>query len=213
MSDNNPPVYDQYTLQASAEGEVANDLMIVRLKVEHEDSDASKLAHKVNTDMQWALDQLKETPSITAKTENYSTYPKLEQQHIAGWHSTQTLTLSGSDFDAIKASVQILQSKLQVLGMSFGPSDETRRKAEDALINQALDNLKHRAELVRENMGAARYRIMQININTGGRQAGRARMDTEMMTMARSARVETAPAVAGGESKISVNINGQIQLQ
>lgn len=212
MSDNNP-VYDQYTLQASAEGEVENDLMIVRLKVEHEDTDASTLADKVNADMQWALEQLKETPSISAKTENYTTYPKNEQQCIAGGLSAQTLSLSGSDFDALKASVQILQGRLAVPGMAFGPIDETRRNAEDALINQALDNLKHRAEIVRENMGAASYRIMQININTGGRQPARARVNTEMKSMARTALVETAPAVEGGESKISVNINGQIQLQ
>lgn len=208
-----PPIYDQYTLQASAEGEVDNDLMLVRLQVEHEDRDASRLAEKVNADMQWALEQLAGSPSISVKTENYTTYPKYEQNRIAGWHSAQTLSLSGQDFDAIKAAVQILQGRLQVQGMAFQPTGETRKKAEDGLINQALDNLKHRAAIVQKNMGASGYRIMQININTGGRQAGRARMNNEMMSMARSASIEAAPAVESGESKISVSVSGQIQLQ
>lgn len=207
------PVYDQYTLQASAEGEVENDLMMVRLQVEHQDRDASKLADKVNSDMQWALKQLEGLPSINVKTENFTTYPKYEQNRIAGWHSSQTLSLSGQDFDAIKAAVQILQSRLQVQGMAFQPTDETRKSAEDELISKALDNLKHRASLVQKNMGAAGYRIVQVNINTGGRQPGRVRMNNEMMSMSRSASVEAAPAVESGESKISVNVSGQIQLQ
>lgn len=211
QSSDQQPVYDQYTLQASAEGEVDNDLMLVRLQVEHEDRDASKLAEKVNTDMQWALEQLETSPSINVKTENYSTYPKYEQNRISGWHSAQTLSLSGGDFDELKAAVQILQSRLQVQGMAFQPTDETRRTAEDALINEALDNLKHRAEIVQQNMGASSYRVMQININTGGRQPSRMRMNNDMVAMSRS--VEAAPAVESGESKITVTVSGQIQLQ
>lgn len=211
--DHQQAIYDQYTLQASAEGEVENDLMLVRLRVEHQDRDASRLAEKVNSDMQWALDQIKSSPSINARTENYSTYPKYEQQRVVGWHSSQTLSLSGLDFESLKAAVQTLQSRLQVDGMSFQPTDETRKKAENDLINQALDNFKARAAIVQQNMGAADYRIMQININTSGHQPGRVRMNAEMMTMARSASVESAPAVESGESKISVNVSGQIQLQ
>ncbi len=206
------PVYDQYSLQASAESEVVNDRMLVRMQVEHEDRDAAALAGKVNADMQWALDQLgaAEYESIQVKTENYSTYPKYEQNRVVGWRSVQMLALSGGDFDAIKAAVQILQGRLQVQSMSFKPSDETRRQMEDALINTALDNMKHRAKIVQENMGASGFRIMHLNIDTGHRYAGRARMETSMM---RSASVESAPAVDGGESTLSVTVSGQIQLQ
>jgi predicted secreted protein len=160
--------------------------------------------------MQWALDQVSSVDSIQTKTENYTTHPKYEQQRVVGWRSAQTLSLSGSDFDAIKAAVQILQSRLQIQSMAFQPSDETRRKTEDELINAALDNMKHRAQIVQENMGASGYRIMHLNIDTGHRYAGRGRVEATMM---RSASVETAPAVEGGESRISVTVSGQIQLQ
>ena len=204
------PVYDRYTLQASAESEVHNDLMLVRLQVVHEDRDAAQLANKVNSDMQWALEQVSSVESIQSKTENYSTHPKYEQQRVVGWRSAQTLSLSGSDFDAIKAAVQILQSRLQIQNMAFQPSDETRRKTEDDLINEALDNMKHRAQIVQQNMGASGYRIMHLNIDTGHRPAGRGRREA---TMRRSASVDMAPAVEGGESRISVTVSGQIQLQ
>ena len=204
------PLYDQYSLQATAEGEVENDLMQVRMQVQHEDRDAAALATRVNEDMQWALDELKKYSGVSYKTGNYATYPKYEQQRVVGWSSTQTLSLQGSDFEAMKAAVQLLQGRLQVQNMAFLPSDDTRRKLEDELINQALDNLKHRAGIVQQNMGASGFRVIQINIDTGDHYVHQPRMEVSMM---RSARADVAPAVEGGESKLTVTVSGQIQLQ
>ncbi len=200
-------LYDQYTLQASAEGEVANDLMIVRLQVEHEDREIAKLASKINADMAWALAELAAFDRIEAATGNYNTHPLYEQNRVVGWRSSQTLNLQGEDFDQLKDALQTLQGKLKVQQMLFQAQDETRKELEDTLISEALDNFKRRSVIVQENMGAASYRVMQININTGGR--GRARL--EQATLARS--VESAPAVEAGQSRITVNISGQIQLQ
>jgi len=203
-------LFDQYTLQASAEGEVANDLMVVHLQVQHEDRDTGALAERVNSDMAWALEQLEAFIGIDSKTQNYSTYPKYEHNRIVGWRSSQTLLIQGTDFEVLKEALQKLQSKLQIQQMFFQPLDETRKTVEDALIRTALDNFKRRAEIVQNNMNSQSYRVIQININTGGRQMPRMRMDADS-TMARS--MESAPAVEGGQSKISVNVSGQIQLQ
>ncbi len=205
-------IYDQYTLQASAEGDVVNDLMVVHLRVEHEDRDAKALAERVNQEMAWALEQLEAFERIDTKTQNYNTSPKYEQNRVVGWRSSQTLEIQGSDFEQIKEALQKLQSKLQIQHMQFLPRDETRKQIEDNLIREALDNFKHRAAIVQENMGAKTFRVMQININTGGRNPARMRMQhTQAAGMSRS--LESAPAVEGGESKISVSISGQIQLQ
>jgi len=202
-------LYDQYTLQASAEAEVANDLMLVHLQVQHEDRDSTTLAEKVNRDMAWALAQLQPFSEVDFDTRNYSTYPKYEQNRIIGWRSAQTLVIQGSDFDALKDALQILQSKLQIQQMQFRPREETRKAVEDELIQEALNNFKHRASIVQDNMGAQSYRVMRLNINTGGRQ-GRMRMEAKTTSM-RS--MDSAPAIEGGQSKVTVNINGQIQLQ
>lgn len=202
-------LYDQYTLQASAEAEVVNDLMLVHLQVQHEDRDSKALSEKVNRDMTWALAQLEPIGDIDFDTRNYSTYPKYEQNRIIGWRSAQTLVIQGTHFETLKDALQILQSKLQIQQMQFQPREETRKAVEDELIQEALDNFKHRASIVQDNMGAQSYRVMQININTGGRQ-GRMRMEAQATAM-RS--MDSAPAIEGGQSKISVNISGQIQLQ
>ncbi len=204
-------LFDQYTLQASAEGEVVNDLMLVHLQVQHEDRDAKALADKVNEDMAWALDQLKEYAQIESDTRSYTTHPKYEQNRIVGWRSSQTLVIRGAEFEELKAALQKLQSRLQIQHVQFQPRDETRKQVEDELIQQALANFKHRATIVQDSMGASAYRVVQININTGGR-GGQVRMQSSS-TMALSRSVDSAPAVEAGLSKITVNISGQIQLQ
>ncbi len=204
-------LFDQYTLQASAEGEVENDLMVVYLQVQHEDRDAALLADKVNGDMNWALEQLKAYDQVDAQTRNYNTHPKYEQNRITGWRSSQTLELKGVDFEQIKAALQILQSKLQVQRMLFQPSDKARKLVEDQLISQALENFKHRAKIIQQVMQADSYRIMQININTGNRP-GRIRMEAQAATLSRSADVAPA-AIEAGQSNLTVSISGQIQLQ
>jgi len=203
------PIYDQFTLQANASGDVENDLMVVLLQVNHEDRDATALANKVNTDMAWALEQLKDQQEIEYRTQNYSTYPKYEQNRVIGWRASQTLSLQGSNFDAIKDALLQLQSKLQIQQMAFKPKDETRKAVEDELIGQALENFKRRAIIVQNNMGSGGYRVMQLNINTSDTMMPRSRGN--LATMSRS--MESAPAVEGGQSKISVNVSGQIQLQ
>lgn len=204
-------VFDQYTLQASAEDEVVNDLMMVHLQVQHEDRDAGQLAEKVNRDMTWALEQLKAFDQVDTETQNYSTRPKYEQKRVVGWRSSQTLVIQGTEFEQIKDALQILQSRLQVQRMQFQPREETRKLMEDNLIKQALENFRRRALIVQESMNAADYRVMQLNINTNsGARSGRVRMAAQTAAIS---SVETAPAVEGGQSKITVGISGQIQLQ
>ncbi len=209
---NDDPVYDQYSLQATAEGEVENDLMIVRLQVEHEDRDTAALANRVNQDMQWALDQLDETQALQYRTENYRTYPKYEQNRIVGWRSSQVLTVSGADFDELKNVVQVLQQRLQVADMSFRPSDDTRSEVEDTLINEALDNFKRRAEIVQANMQASGYRVMHLEIQTPGSRGGSGQLRAEMMAV-QSRSGGQSPAIEAGETRITVSVSGQIQLQ
>ena len=204
-------VFEQYTLQSSAEAEVINDLMMVHLQVQHEDRDAAVLADKVNSDMNWALEQLKAFNLVESETRNYTTHPKYEQKRVVGWRSSQTLMIRGTDFEQVKEALQILQARLQITRMQFQPRDETRKQIEDDLIQQALANFKHRATIVQQSMGASSYRVVKININTGDRSGRGVRLEAHTAALARS--VDTAPAIDAGQSKVTVGISGQIQLQ
>lgn len=207
--ENTTGVYDRISLQASADGGVVNDLMVVRLQTIQEDRNAATLADKINTDMSWALEQLKAYPLIETRTDNYTTQPRYEKNRVVGWRSAQSLILTGSEFEQVKTALQTLQSRLQVQSMRFQPQTATRDDAEEDLIDEALDKFKSRALLVQANMGAISYRIVQLNINTSGQAVHRPNR-----TAASSVRsLDSAPGIEAGESRVTVTVSGQIQLQ
>ena len=80
------------------------------------------------------------------------------------------------------------------------------------MIAEALAAFKERAEIVRKNLDARSYELVQVSINTsGGQPPPPHRMQMESMVMIAS-RV-APPALEGGNSRISVHINGTIELE
>lgn len=203
-------VYELFSLQATAQGDVANDLLSCDLVVEKEDRDSAKLANRINADMQWALSALKRYSQIKVSTRNYSTWPRYDRKSnkILGWHASQTLHIESEDFDAARSAIQKLQEKLLVRNMQLKPRPETRAAREDQLIATALDRFKERAQIVQLNMGASGYRIVNAHINTQSNQHPVAYAE-----MSRSTSVASAPAIQGGSSQISVSVQGEIRLE
>jgi predicted secreted protein len=214
VSSTEAPVYDRYTLHASANASISNDLMTVLMVIEDEDADNAVLADRINQDMLWALLQLESYPSIKTHSREYTTYPKYEHNRINAWHISQTLSLEGADFDAIKTVVASLQERLTVRSMTFSPKIETRKMAEDKLISEALSLFKQRSSLIQESMGHEKYRVIHLSIDSNNRGGGPLPVYRESMSMSRSSSMAvTAPSVDAGKSNISVSVHGEIQLQ
>jgi predicted secreted protein len=126
-------LFNTVNLQASAEREIPNDEMIVLLATEHEGSETASLASKINSDMQWALELIKQYPTIQSQTRSYQTYPTYRKQVIIGWRASQQVEIKSKDISALTELVGKLQEKLQVKQMSFNPSKETRINFENEL--------------------------------------------------------------------------------
>lgn len=205
------PQYDVYHLSADAQADVANDLMSVNLVAQATGTDSAELANKINANMGWALSQLKAFPSIDTRTLDYQTYPQYERNgsRIKGWVASQSIRLESDNFEQSSKAIQLLQERMQVQGMHLKAKPTTRKKAEDQLINKALEAFKQRATLVQTNMGAPGYRIMNLSINANGAQPHRNYRSESAMDMS----VSSAPAIEGGTSTVTVHVSGQIQLE
>jgi predicted secreted protein len=201
--------YNVISISAKAEREVPNDLMRVQLMVEHQANKAKDVSQKVNADMAWALAQLKQ--GLKYETQQYNTYPVYEKTKIKAWRASQQLMVQSENFEQLSNIILVLQNKLQVKNMSFEPTKKTRKKVEDELVAEALDAYKSRASLVQKNMQAKSYKVVNMQVNTQGNYSPMYRSQPRMK-MAMSV-AEAAPAVKGGNSTLSVNVNGQIQLQ
>jgi len=210
----NEPQYDIYQLSAEAEIDVPNDLKSVNLVAQSTGSDAAELANKINATMAWAVSNLKRFTNIETRTLDYQTYPQYERNgsRIKGWTASQSIQLESDDFEQAGKAIQFLQERMQVQGMHLKAKPETRERAEDELINTALEAFKRRAQLVQTNMGAPAYRIMNLSINTNGSRVHYRGMESMQGSVA-DMSVSSAPAIEAGTSTVSVNINGRIQLE
>ncbi|HEX7025639.1 MAG TPA: SIMPL domain-containing protein [Gammaproteobacteria bacterium] len=208
----NEQLFDVFSIQAQAQAEVDNDEMQVILAAEHQNRNPVQLADSINRDMQWALNQVKKAPVLQARTLSYASFPVYEEQKIVAWQAVQQLELKSTDVSALNDMVGKLQTRLQVKHMSFRPTPATRKAAENKLIDQALDAFKARAELVRKNMNAKGYRVVQVDIHAGDQFQPIPLVERADMAMFSKARV-AAPAVEAGTSTATVTVNGSIQLQ
>jgi predicted secreted protein len=161
-------LFNTVNLQAQAEQEVPNNQMIVLLAIEHEGSDTTSLAAKVNTDMQWALETIKKYPGVESQTKSYQTYPTYRKQVIIAWRASQQLEVKSENIAALTTLVGKLQDNLQVKQMSFNPTRETRIRFEDKMIEEAMQAFLARVEIVKKHMPVKNHRIINLNINIGG---------------------------------------------
>ncbi|MEE9575446.1 MAG: SIMPL domain-containing protein [Gammaproteobacteria bacterium] len=201
-------LFNTVNLQASAEREIPNDEMIVLLATEHEGSETASLASKINSDMQWALELIKQYPTIQSQTRSYQTYPTYRKQVIIGWRASQQVEIKSKDISALTELVGKLQEKLQVKQMSFNPSKETRTNFENELIEEAMQAFLARVEIVKKHMPVKNQRIINLNINTGGFRPPVMHAQRGMMD---SMKMAGGPAVEAGTSKLTVTVSGSVQ--
>lgn len=202
--------YNLYHLSASAENEISNDIMKVTLLASHQSTKSSEANKEVNQKMSVALDILKQTKNIQYQTGNYQTQPVYKNREITAWKASQKIELKSTDADHLSKIIGKLQKPLKVSSMSFDVSKTVRQKAENVLSVEALNQFKERAELIQKTMGADQYKIVNIDVNTGTQRIPvRQMMRAEMSSMSYDS---PAPSVESGNSTITVNVTGQIQL-
>ncbi len=205
------PLFNVVNLQAEAEREIPNDQMIVIVVTEHDGKDPASVAASINKDMEWALGIVKQHNYVESRTRSYQTWPVYnDKQTIIGWRASQELELKSGNIEGLSELAGKLQEKLQVRQMNFSPTDATRKKYENELIEEAMVAFKGRVDIVSKHMDNKNHRIVNININTGSYfppvMYERAMLKSAAMDAA------PAPAVDAGTSKITVTVNGSVQF-
>jgi len=188
---------------------VPNDLLSATLAAEAEGAEPAQLADGVNRTMQRALATAHAYKSVKAQSGGYQTFPVYDKNRVVRWRVRQELRLESADFSAATELIGKLQASLVVTGLTLSVSNEARRRAENALIPEALASFDERARVVRDAMKAKGYRMRDLQLSAGGGAPPR-----PMMTMARMAENSPVPpAVEPGSTRILVTVSGTIQLQ
>lgn len=207
-------LFNLVSLSAQAEREVANDTLTAVLAAQADGSEPAALADKVNRAMREALKLAQSYREVKARTLSYQTWPVYEKSRVARWRVRQELRLESGDFAQATELIGKLQTgsqdNLQLTGLSFGLSADTRKQTENALIAEALSAFHERAAVVSEAQKAGSYRVKELQIGGG------ASMQPRLYAAPRAAMAagsSAPPALEPGASTLQISVNGTIQLQ
>ena len=190
---------------------VANDLGRASAYVEMTGTDPAEVARKVKAVIADGLAIAKAQPGITVKSGNTHTFPIYSKggRNIENWRMRSELLLESRDAAALSAALGKLQGSALAIGnMGFAPAPETRRKADDDATIEAIEAFNTKAARIAATLKKP-YRIRLLTVNSGG-------SFPQPYPMARGAAMMAAEAapmpVEAGESNVTVNVSGQIEL-
>lgn len=191
-----------------AEATAANDLAHAVAFLEAGDAAAGLLAKRVNAAIANAVVVARGYPSVRTRSGNTWTQPIYGKngRSIESWRMRSELQLESRDTAALAELLGKLQASLAVGQVALMPAPETRRKAEEAALQEAIAAFQDKARRIATALGKP-YRIRQMNIGGGGRPP--------VYPMARAALMQAEAAtmpIEGGDSTLTVSISGQIEL-
>lgn len=204
------PQYNRIDFSTEAAREINNDLLQAQMSVEFSDRSPAQVAQRLNTTLNEALRKAAAYTAVKASSGNHLTYPIYgKNNRLDGWRGSAQLRLESRDFKAAGELIGQLQESLQLAGVSFTVAPETRRKMEEELVTEGLAAFRKRAETIRAAMNGSGYRLVHLSINSGGYRP-QPLLDNMVAMKAESA--VAAPVFAGGDSELTVRINGSIEI-
>ena len=205
--------YNQIALRAEVSQEVARDLMIVTLYSEAQDTDPAKLAAQITSTMNKALGQARQVKDITLRQGSRNSYPIYDTtgQKITGWRERAELRMESSDFAALSKLTGEMLGEMKMAGMDFAIADPTRKTSEDALLKDAVNAFKARAQLATEALGGKGYKIVNLNLNSNGYPQPYLRAPMMMKAESKDSGSMT-PEVEAGTSQVSMTADGSIEV-
>ena len=206
--------YNQISLRAEVNQEVAHDLMHVALYTESQNADPAKLADEITTALNKTLEQARQVKGVTVKLGSRNSYPVYDDkgQKITAWRERAEVRLESADFARLSTLTGELLQSMKMAGMDFSIATDTRKTREDAMLKDAVNAFKARAQLATEALGGKGYKLVSLNLNSGGFQPV---MPMRAMAMDRGSfsKSEAAPQIEAGTSRVSMSADGVIEVQ
>ena len=210
-NDHNSP-RNRIDFQTEVNQVLPNDLMRATLSIELSDKNPGQLARALTQAMNESLAKGRSFNTVKLASGNQQSWPIYnDKQRLESWRGRAELTLESKDFKAAGELLSQLQDKLQLQGLNFVVSVESRLAAEKKLTTEAIAAFREKADTVRQAWGAKGYSLVQMNLGSSGGGGGYPR--PPMVMMMKMADAAPAAEMAGGESRVSVSVSGSIELK
>ena len=209
LADDEQP-FNRVNLQASAIGYVDNDTLQAMLIVQESGSDPAHLAELVNRKMTTVLEKANKFKDVDKQTTNYTTRPMYKKNVIHSWQVMQTIKLSSMNFEQLGQLLKQLKPLANIQSMHFTVSDAVLEATQDKLTIHAIGKFRSKSAMIAKEFGKSSYTLVQVSIGNNYRPP-RPMMERGAMVSDMQMK-STAPALSAGTNKVTVNINGTIEL-
>lgn len=211
--DNQVLNYNVLNIQAEASRKISNDEMTAVLYIEKTNKQPAQLSSEINQLMTQAVNTAKKYTQIKVETGSQSTYPIYDNDNrkVKEWRGRAEIRLESKDFKAASQLISELQQNFLTQSINFNVSDSQRKKVENELMIEASKNFQQRAKSLAQAWNKPSYQLINLNLNTNS-YTNRAVLRMAMLK-ASSSDAMPEQEMASGESQITVNANGSIQLK
>ncbi|MCG4452000.1 SIMPL domain-containing protein [Pseudomonas sp. MMS21-TM103] len=206
--------YNQISLRAEVNQEIAHDLMHVTLYSEAQGSDPAALAAQISKTLNASIAQARKAKGVRVAMGGRRSYPVYDDkgQQITAWRERAELRLESADFSVLSKLTGEMLQDLKMGGMDFSIASATRKTHEDALLKEAVAAFKARAQLATEALGGSGYKLVNLNLSSGGFQPP---MPMRMNAMKGATMMDAAvtPEIEAGTTQVTINADGVIEVQ
>lgn len=201
-------------LEAQASLEVAQDLGRASLYAEKEAQSASEAQDQVNKVVGEAIQQAKRRPGITIVTTGYQTYPVYSQKagDLKGWRVRASIQLESKDFAQLSDTTALLSRSMNLDGVTFLLSRESREKTEATLSTDAIKAFQEKAARAAKAFGKNQYQLKEVTVGQDGAQV-MPMVGRPVMMSAKAMTFEGAAApMESGKTLVTVIVRGSVTL-
>lgn len=131
-----------------------------------------------------------------------------------GWRDYAQVSVYSEDTAKVNQAVAQVQQDARIESQSYGLTTVARRQYEMRLTEQAIRNFQQQAQHITGVLGAKRYKIVDMNVGDAN-VSMRPRMYAANMAKMEMDASGSAPVARdmAGETEITVNVSGSIQVQ
>lgn len=208
------PVASVVNLSASAEREVAQDWVTVRMSVRAEAAQATEVQTRLRAVLDRALGIARPRAvqgELEVRSGVFGVYPRQGRDgRIQQWQGQAEVVLEGRDMAALSALAARLPD-MTVAGLQFSLSRATAKKLEAEVQAEAIAAFRARAQAIADGFGAQGLRVREVSV--GNVDASPPPVPMRAMAYAASEAVDASLPMEPGRSTVRVDVSGGIELR
>jgi predicted secreted protein len=207
--------YGIVELNAQATQAVARNEMILVLKIQQQGSNRQQISNTVTTRLNQVLAAAHRhndfnTTQLTRTVEPRFDYQK-NKRTDNGWQDSVLIQIKSTNLTALNRFATEVQNLAAVVATNYQVADTTLQNYEAKLTQEAIARFQQRAVLIAHALGGHGYKVVSMSLGSSqdSRDYGAYASPVMLSRMADSAPVQDT---AAGETRLTLNINGKIQI-